>query len=179
MLLSPYSDYWKWSHYSCACKRSQWLLPQEPYLYFPTAAAVSAPAGAFVCMFPLTKQWLLPQEPLSLFSTAATVPASAEAYIFTSHCRSSAHFRRSRFLFPDAAAGSASTEASFPFRCRSSARFRRSLFLISDAATTILLQVMSSTPLALSSASLGVINAQLWLLSCTNRIFGGSVLGPG
>ncbi len=56
----------------------QCLLPQEPYLYFPTAAAVSAPAGALSILLP----------------TAAAVSAPAGALtIFVPHCRNSVFSR--------------------------------------------------------------------------------------
>ncbi len=78
------------SHRSLFCTSplpQQCLLPQERYLYFPTTAVVSAPAGALsvfphcrssVCsrrsLFyipPLPQQCLLPQEPFLYSSTAA------------------------------------------------------------------------------------------------------------
>ncbi len=92
----------------------QCLLPQERYLYFPTAAAVSAPAGALsifphcrssVCsrrssinISPLPQQCPLPQERYLYFPTAAAVSASAGAQSIFPHCRSSVCSRRS-FLY--------------------------------------------------------------------------------
>ncbi|RXN02467.1 hypothetical protein ROHU_005403 [Labeo rohita] len=49
--------------------------PQEPFLYFLTAAAASTPAGAFSL---LPQQRPPPQEPLLYFLTAAAVTASQE-----------------------------------------------------------------------------------------------------
>ncbi len=92
----------------------QCLLPQERYLYFPTAAAVSAPAGALsifphcrssVCsrrssinISPLPQQCPLPQERYLYFPTAAAVSAPAGAQSIFPHCRSSVCSRRS-FLY--------------------------------------------------------------------------------
>ncbi len=89
----------------------QCLLPQERYLYFPTAAAVSAPAGTLSVFFPLPQQCSLQQEPFLLpapppplsqqphatqesppavFFTTAVVPALAGTFSIFPHCRSSA-----------------------------------------------------------------------------------------
>ncbi len=89
----------------------QCLLQQERYLYFPTAAAVPAPAGAFTVLphchssarsrrssiniSPLPQQCLLPQERHLYFPTAAAVPAPAGAPSISPHCRSSVYSRRS------------------------------------------------------------------------------------
>ncbi|RXN17925.1 hypothetical protein ROHU_026529 [Labeo rohita] len=86
-------------------------LPQEPFLYFLTAAAVSAPAGAssllphcrssafsrrsFFYIPPLPQQYLLPQEPPLYFHTAAAVSSPAQAFSVFLHCRSSVRSRRS------------------------------------------------------------------------------------
>ncbi len=64
-------------------------LPQERYLYFPTAAAVSVPAGSLPIISPLPQQCPLPQELHQYLPTAAAVFAPTGApYIFP-HCRSS------------------------------------------------------------------------------------------
>ncbi len=89
----------------------QCLLPQERYLYFLTAAVVTAPPGALpvfphcrssVCsrrsaiyISPLPQQCPLPQEPSQYFPTAAAVPAPAGAPSISPHCRSSVCSRRS------------------------------------------------------------------------------------
>ncbi len=89
----------------------QCLLPQELSLCFPTAPAVSAPAGALTvfphcrssdcsprsatCISPLPQQCLLPQERYLYFPTAAAVPAPAGAFPVLPHCRSSTRSRRS------------------------------------------------------------------------------------
>ncbi len=94
----------------------QYLLPQEPFLYFPTAAAVTAPAGALsvfphcrssdcsrrssICISPLPQQCLLPQEPFLYSSTAAAVTAPAGALSVFPHCRSCVCSRRSLFYIP-------------------------------------------------------------------------------
>ncbi len=89
----------------------QCLLPQEHNIYFPTAAAVPAPAGAFplfphcrssvrsrrsaIHISPLPQQCPLPQEPSHYFPTAAAVPAPPGAFPVFPHCRSSVRSRRS------------------------------------------------------------------------------------
>ncbi len=73
----------------------QCLLQQEPSLYFPTAAAVPAPAGAFSIFSPLPQQCLLPQERYLYFPTASVVSAPAGALSVFPHCRSSVCSRRS------------------------------------------------------------------------------------
>ncbi len=89
----------------------QCLLPQERYLYFLTAAVVTAPPGALpvfphcrssVCsrrsaiyISPLPQQCPLPQEPSQYFPIAAAVPAPAGAPSISPHCRSSVCSRRS------------------------------------------------------------------------------------
>ncbi len=88
----------------------QCLLQQEPSLYFPTAAAVPAPAGSFsifphcpssdcsrrsTIYFPTTAVVSAPAGALSIFPTAAAVPAPARAFSTFSHCPSSVCSRRS------------------------------------------------------------------------------------
>ncbi len=89
-------------------------LQQEPFLYFPTAAAVPAPAGAFstftLCrssvhsrrslfyISPLPQQCPLPQEPFLYFPTAAAV--STPTFSIPPHVATAVH---------------ASAEASPPF----------------------------------------------------------------
>ncbi len=94
----------------------QCLLPQELSLYFPTAPAVSAPAGALpvfshcrssdcsprsaIYISPLPQQCPLPQEPFPYFPTAAAVSAPAGAPSISPHCRSSIRPRRSPSYIP-------------------------------------------------------------------------------
>ncbi len=79
-------------------------LPQERYLYFPTATAVSAPAGAqsifphcrssvcsrrsFLYVSPLPQQCLLPQEHHIYFPTAAAV-STLTSSLLSPHCHAS------------------------------------------------------------------------------------------
>ncbi len=77
----------------------QCLLQQEPSLYFPTAAAVPAPAGAFSIFSPMPQQCLLPQERYLYFPTASVVSAPAGALSVFPHCRSSVCSRRSAICF--------------------------------------------------------------------------------
>ncbi len=111
------------------------------FLYSPTAAAVSAPAGAFsiflhcrssdcsrrsaICISPLPQQWLLPQERYLYFPTAAAVTAPAGALSVFPHCRSRV----------SAPAGALSV---FP-HYRSSVCSRRSLFCTSPLPQQCLL----------------------------------------
>ncbi len=108
----------------------QCLLPQERYLYFPTTAVVSAPAGA-----------------LSVFPHCRSSVCSRRSFSRFLHCRSSVCSRRSLFYIPPlpqqcllpqepflysstAAAVSAPAGAfSIFLHCRSSVRSRRSLYL--------------------------------------------------
>ncbi len=56
------------------------LIPPPPtQLFFPTAAAVPAPAGAFSVFPPLPQQCLLPKEPFLYFPSTAAVTAPAGA----------------------------------------------------------------------------------------------------
>ncbi len=120
----------------------QWWLPHEPYLYFPTATVMTAPALACIYIPLPPLQSTLPQKPHSLSDVAAE-HASAEA-TFTFRCHSRARFRRSHNFFQmlqhsplpqkphclsDATAEPASAEATFSFRCRRRARFHRSHIL--------------------------------------------------
>ncbi len=216
----------------------QCLLPQEPCLYFPTAAAVPAPAGALsifphcrstVCsrrspvyISPLPQHCLLPQEPCLYFPTAAAMPAPAGALSIFPHCRStvcsrrspvyisplpqhcllpqepclyfptavavSTRFRRSHFLYSDAAAVPASTGALSIFpQCRSSVYSRRSLLCISTLSSTRFRRSRFSPfrccngavttsdlqhPFSSNQCKLGGYQAPLWLLSHDNSILG-------
>ncbi len=70
-------------------------LPQEPFLYFPTAAAVSAPTGA-LSVFPHCRSSVCSRRSaICFFPTAAAVSAPAGALSVFSHCRSSARSSRS------------------------------------------------------------------------------------
>ncbi len=64
----------------------QCLLPQERYLYFPTAAAVPAPAGAF-SVLPHCRSSVYPHHLLPL-PTLPQQHTPAEAFTFTPRCRS-------------------------------------------------------------------------------------------
>ncbi len=125
----------------------QCLLQQEPSLYFPTAPAVTAPAGA-LSVFPTTAVVSAPAGALSIFPTAAAVPAPAGAFSMFSHCPSSVCSRRSATCisslpqqcplpqepsqyFPTAAAVPAPAGApSISPHCRSSVCSRRSAIYI-------------------------------------------------
>ncbi len=72
----------------------QCLLQQEPSLYFPTAAAVPAPAGSF-SIFPHRPSSDCSRRSTIYFPTTAVVSAPAGALSIFSHCRSSACPRRS------------------------------------------------------------------------------------
>ncbi len=100
----------------------------------------------------------------------------------------STRFRRSHFLYSDAAAVPASTGALSIFpQCRSSVyspgaysvslhwavpASAEAVFHLSDAAMVPLLQAISSIPSALINASFGGYQAPLWLLSHDNSILG-------
>ncbi len=124
-------------------------LQQEPSLYFSTAAAVPAPAGAFsvfphcrssarssrslFCISPLPQECPLQQEPFLYFPTAAAVPAPAGAFFCISPLPQQCPLQQEPFLyFPAAAAVPAPAGAFSIFpRCHSSTRSSRSPFHIS------------------------------------------------
>ncbi len=140
------------SHRSLFCISplpQQWLLPQEPFLYFPTAAAVTAPAGA-LSIFSLCRSSVCSRRsPVYIFPTATAVSAPAGALSIFSHCRSSVRSRRSPvyisplpqkcplsqepcLYFPTAAVVSAPAGGSLHVpHCRSSVCSRRSPVFIS------------------------------------------------
>ncbi len=144
----------------------QCLLPQERYLYFPTAAAMPAPAGAFpvlphcrssvrsrrssINISPLPQQCPLPQELHQYLPTAAAVSAPAGVLPIFLHCRSSARSRRSPINISPLPQQCLPIPPPFPPHAAAAAHFSRSRFFLQDAAAS--LQAVSSIPSALNHA---------------------------
>ncbi len=76
----------------------QCLLQQEPSLYFPTAPAVTAPAGA-LSVFPTTAVVSAPAGALTIFPAAAAVPAPAGAFLYVSPLRQQCLLPQERYLY--------------------------------------------------------------------------------
>ncbi len=173
-----------------------------PAVFFLTAAAVPAPAGAF-SIFPRCRSSARSSRSLLYISPLPQqCPLQQEPFLYFPHCRSSARSSRSLFCisplpqqcplqqepflyFPTAAAVPAPAGAfsTFP-HCRSSiyphllhppcchSSTHFSRSLSSFLDAAVLLQAVSSIPSALSHAIFGGLLATIWLLSHDKHFLG-------